>query len=31
VQLEGKNRVTASDFVRGYQPKEEETLGEIKL
>lgn len=31
VQLEGRNRVTASDFVRGYQPKEEETLGEIKL
>jgi methionyl-tRNA formyltransferase len=31
VQLEGRNRVTASDFMRGYQPKEEETLGEIKL
>ena len=31
VQLEGKKCITASDFVRGYQPKQEERLGEIEL
>jgi methionyl-tRNA formyltransferase len=31
VQLEGKTRLPAEDFVRGYRPRDGEILGECKL
>jgi methionyl-tRNA formyltransferase len=30
LQLEGKQRISADDFVRGYRPAEHELLGEIR-
>jgi len=30
LQIEGKQRVAADDFVRGYRPAEDEVLGEVR-
>jgi methionyl-tRNA formyltransferase len=30
LQIEGKQRISADDFVRGYRPADGEVLGEVR-